>query len=113
MMTLPPGDDDFSNRIKAIKIRFVQVLALTERRSSVRMAKGERGIWQRRFWEHAIRDEGNYARHMDYVHFNLVKHHDVSRVAQWPYSTLHRWVKAVAYPRERGGEGALNIELQQ
>jgi len=49
--TLPPGDDDFSNRWKAIKIRFVQALPRTERRSSVRIAKGERGIWQRRFWD--------------------------------------------------------------
>jgi putative transposase len=58
--TLPPGDDDFSNRWKAIKIRFVQALPRTERRSKVRVAKGERGIWQHRFWEHAIRDQRDY-----------------------------------------------------
>ena len=58
------------------------------------MAKGERGIWQRRFWEHAIRDEGDYARHTYYVHFNPVKHGYVSVVAHWPHSTFHRWVKA-------------------
>ena len=63
VLTLPPGDDDFSNRIKAIKIRFVRAVEPNERRSSVRIARGERGIWQRRFWEHAIRDEGDYARH--------------------------------------------------
>ncbi len=55
--TLPPGDADFSNRWKAIKIRFVRAIPATERRSKVRVAKGERGVWQRRFWEHAIRDE--------------------------------------------------------
>ncbi|MDO9014639.1 MAG: transposase [Polynucleobacter sp.] len=60
---LPPGDDDYSNRWKAIKIRFVRVLPRTERRSKVRVAKGERGIWQRRFWEHTIRNETDYARH--------------------------------------------------
>ena len=109
VMTLPPGDDDFSNRIKAIKIRFVQALAPTEGRSSVRRAKGERGIWQRRFWEHAIRDEDDYARYMDYVYFNSVKHGYVSVVAQWPHSTFHRWVKVGAYPRDWGGEGALDI----
>jgi putative transposase len=65
VLTLPPGDDDFSNRIKAIKIRFVRAVEPNERRSSVRIARGERGIWQRRFWEHALRDEGDYARHMD------------------------------------------------
>jgi putative transposase len=72
VLTLPPGDDDFSNRIKAIKIRFVRAVEPNERRSSVRIARGERGIWQRRFWEHAIR-EGDYAHHMDYVHYNPVK----------------------------------------
>jgi putative transposase len=66
--TLPPGDDDFSNRWKSIKIRFVQKLPRTERRSKVRVAKGERGIWQRRFWEHVIRNENDYLRHVDYVH---------------------------------------------
>ena len=59
VITLPPGDDDLPNRIKAMKICFLQALPPTERRSSIRMAKGERGIWQRRFWEHAIRDEGD------------------------------------------------------
>jgi len=68
------GDDDFSNRIKAMKIRFVQTLPPTEGRSSIRIAKGDRRIRQRRFWEHAIRDEGDYARHLDYVHFNPVQH---------------------------------------
>lgn len=72
--TLPPGDDDFSNRWKAIKIRFVQALPRTERRSKVRIEKGERGVWQRRFWEHVIRDEVDYARHVDYVHWNPIKH---------------------------------------
>lgn len=68
------GDDDFSNRWRAIKIRFVQALPRTERRSKVRIAKGERGVWQRRFWEHVIRDEADYARHVDYVHWNPMKH---------------------------------------
>ena len=73
------------------------------------MAKGERGIWQRRFWEHAIRDEGDYARHMDYVHFSPVKHGYVSLDAHWPHSTFHRWVKAGAYPRDWGCEGAVDV----
>lgn len=66
VMTLPPGDHDFSNWIKAIKIRFVRTLEPSERRSSVRVEPSERGVWQRRFWEHAIRDEGDDARPMDY-----------------------------------------------
>jgi putative transposase len=68
MLTLSPGNDDFSNRIKAIKIRFVRAVEPNERRSSVRAVRSERGIWQRRFWEHALRDEKDYVRHMDYVH---------------------------------------------
>lgn len=97
VLTLPAGDDDFSNRVKAIKIRFVRSVEPTERRSPVRVAKGERGIWQRRFWEHAIRDETDYARHMDYLKYNPVKHEHVTAVAQWPYSTFHHHVKAGVY----------------
>jgi putative transposase len=70
VITLPEGDDDFSNRIKAIKIRFVRAIPATERRSRVRVARGERAIWQRRFWQHAVRSDTDYARYMDYVHFN-------------------------------------------
>jgi REP-associated tyrosine transposase len=90
---LPSGDDDFSNCVKASKIRFVRAVGHHERRSSVRVARGERGIWQRRFWEHAIRDQDDYAQHMDYLGFNPVKHGYVAVVAQWPYSTFHRLVR--------------------
>jgi len=103
VITLPPGDDDFSNRIKAIKIRFVRTLEPDEWRSPVRVAKGERGIWQRRFWEHAIRDDDDYARHLDYVHFNPVKHGHATSVAQWPYSTFHHCVRSGIYPMDWGG----------
>ena len=103
VITLPPGDNDFSNRIKAIKIRFVRALEPDEWRSPVRVAKGERGIWQRRFWEHAIRDDNDYARHMDYVHYNPVKHGHAASVAAWPYSTFHHWVKAGVYSANWGG----------
>ena len=62
--TLPPGDTDYSARWKAIKIAFAKSLPKTERLSAVRGRKGERGIWQRRFWEHTIRDERDYAAHV-------------------------------------------------
>ncbi|MCG6860208.1 MAG: transposase [Chromatiaceae bacterium] len=65
IITLPEGDDDFSNHIKAIKIRFSRGVPATERRSGTRVARGERAIRQRRFWEHAIRGDVDYARHMD------------------------------------------------
>jgi len=92
VLTLPPSDAAFSNRIKAIKIRFSRGVPRTERRSEVRVAKGERGIWQRRFWEHAVRDDRDYSHCMDYVHFNPVKHGLVANVADWPHSTFHRCV---------------------
>ena len=72
--TLPPGDEDFCNRWKAIKTRYVQCIPATESRSPSRAKRGERGIWQRRYWEHFIRDEADYARHVDYIHINPVKH---------------------------------------
>ncbi len=102
VITLPEGDDDFSNRIKAIKIRFVRALPATERRSRVRVARGERGIWQRRFWEHSIRSDLDYARHTDDVHFNPVKHGYVSGARDWPYSTFPRLVQAGLYSDDWG-----------
>jgi putative transposase len=104
--TLPPEDDDFSARWKDIKIGFSKSLPANERLSPVRDAKGERGIWQRRFWEHTIRDDGDYAAHMDYLHYNPVKHGHVARVADWPYSSFHRCVEAEIYP-EHWGDGRL------
>ena len=77
----------------------------TERRSPVSAARRERGIWQRRFWEHAIRDDADYTRHMDYVHYNPVKHGYVSAVSRCPYSTFHRWVNAGIYAADWAGDG--------
>lgn len=102
--TLPPGDDDFTTRWRAIKGFFSRNLPPVEHKAAVRAARGERGIWQRRFWEHAIRDERDYAAHMDYVHFNPVKHGYVARVGDWPYSTFWRWVKAGVYPADWVGQ---------
>ncbi|SMF38696.1 REP-associated tyrosine transposase [Pseudogulbenkiania subflava] len=103
MITLPPGDDDFANRIKAIKIRFVRALPATERRNTARVRKGERGVWQRRFWEHVIRSEADYAAHLDYIHINPFKHGLVMRVADWPFSTFHRAVAEGLYPEDWAG----------
>jgi len=95
--TLPPGDHDFSGRWREIKKAFSKALPRTERRSEARVRRKERGIWQRRFWEHAIRDDEDYAVHMDYVHYNPVKHGWVEHVADWPYSTFHRLVEKGPY----------------
>jgi putative transposase len=103
VMELPPGDADFATRWRLIKIEFSKALPKTERLSAVRAARGERGIWQRRYWEHLIRDEMDYQAHMDYVHINPVKHGLVRRVADWPYSTFHELVKTNVYPPDWGG----------
>src|SRR5437764_11720404 len=66
VLSLPAEDSDFSTRWRLIKARFAKSLPKQERRSAVREARGERGIWQRRFWEHLIRGDANYARHVDY-----------------------------------------------
>jgi putative transposase len=71
-----------------------------ERLSARRLQKGERGIWPRRFWEHVIRDERDYERHVDYIHYNPVKYGQVTKVAAWPYSSFHRYVERGIYNLE-------------
>ncbi len=101
--TLPPGDDDFANRWRLIKQGFSKGLPKTERLSAVRKLRGERGIWQRRFWEHMIRDDRDYANHLDYCHINPMKHGYVQRVVNWPYSSFHRYVERGLYPLNWAG----------
>ena len=74
LWTLPGDDSDFPGRWRDIKAAFSKSLPNTERRSAVMARRGERGIWQRRYWEDMIRDDPDYAVHMDYVHFNPVRH---------------------------------------
>ena len=94
---LPPGDADFSTRWRRIKTDFSRGLPVTERRSTVRVERGERGIWQRRFWEHQIRDEHSLQRHMDYIHYNPVKHGWTKRPADWPHSSFAHHVARGRY----------------
>ena len=96
--TLPAGDADYRSRWQSIKMGFSKGIATGEPRSASRQKRGERGIWQRRFWEHTIRDDRDYAAHMDYAHFNPVKHGLVERVGDWPYSSFHRAVAHGVYP---------------
>ena len=103
VIELPAGDRDFSLRWRLIKAGFSKALPPTERRSDVRVRRGERGIWQRRYWEHLIRDDADFAAHMDYVHFNPVKHGWVNRVVEWPYSTFHGLVAQGVYPSDWAG----------
>jgi putative transposase len=86
-------------RRRLIKAHFSQSLPSGEARSASRISKDERGIWQRRFWEHTIRDDNDFGTHLDYIHVNPVKHGLVSTVADWPYSSFHRYVAQGQYPR--------------
>jgi putative transposase len=127
---LPPDDCDYSSRWKEIKCHFSKEYLRNMSNSASRdceeceimgelpdsmQNKGEKGIWQRRFWEHAIRDEEDYRLHMDYIHYNPVKHGLVSAVIEWPYSSFHRFVsmgiyrgswagRADGFPDDIGGE---------
>jgi hypothetical protein len=85
-------------------------LPAIEARSSVRIRRGERGIWQRRYWEHTIRDDGDYAAHMDYIHFNPVKHGLAHTPADWPFSSFRRCVARGFYPLDWLGGGAEPLE---
>ena len=109
IIELPPDDANYASRWRLIKMEFSKALPRTERLSAVRTRRGERGIWQRRYWEHLIRDERDYRAHMDYVHINPVKHGLVESVADWPYSTFHRMVAEGLYPVSwaGGNEGEL------
>jgi putative transposase len=102
--TLPTGDCDFSVRWRLIKIGFAKSIPRTEFRSNVRIARGERAIWQRRFWEHLIRDEEDFRRHLDYCYINPVKHGLVTRVRDWPHSSFHRDVQASLFPLDWAGD---------
>lgn len=90
--TLPENDADFATRWRLIKSHFSRGLPSSERINRSRKRKSERGIWQRRFWEHLIRDELDYARHVDYIHYNPVKHGYVDNPTDWPYSSIHRLI---------------------
>ena len=91
--TLPEGDADYKTRWALIKAGFSRGIPPGEGRSQSRIKRGEREIWQRRYWEHLIRDERDYKGHVDYIHWNPVKHGWVNRVTDWPHSSFHAYVR--------------------
>jgi putative transposase len=111
--SLPENDADYSVRWKEIKGLSTREYLLTfgpgEIRSESRMKKGEAAIWQRRFWEHTIRDEDDLNRHIDYIHYNPVKHGVVQRVVEWPWSSFHRYVQEGHY----GFDWGVGEEIQE
>lgn len=112
VIELPAGDTDYALRWCLIKAGFSKALPATEHLNASRLKRGERGIWQRRYREHMIRDEADFCAHLDYVHINPVKHGWVKNVADWPHSTFHRLVKASAYPGNWGsGTGTVVLVM--
>jgi putative transposase len=97
---LPPNDTDFSSRAGLIKARFTKALlggaAAGTPECPSRLRHRERAVWQRRFWEHTIRDDEDLDAHMDYIHYNPVKHGVAACAHAWPYSSFHRWVRSGA-----------------
>ncbi|WP_370278875.1 transposase [Pontibacterium sp.] len=92
--TLPPDDSDFSIRWRVIKAAFSRGIAKLNPVNESQYRRRERGIWQRRYWEHLIRDDNDFARHVDYIHFNPVKHGYANRASDWPYSSIHRYIRS-------------------
>lgn len=109
VISLPEGDTDFATRWRLIKAGFSKGLPEREWVSDTRRRRGERGVWQRRYWEHLIRDDADFQAHVDYCHINPLKHGLVERVGDWPYSTFHRMVEQGVYPGDwaGGAEGAV------
>jgi putative transposase len=103
ILTLPDGDADYSGRWRRIKALFSRHMA----RSGAQLKpnrKGEYALWQRRFWEHTVRDDDDFERHVDYIHFNPVHHGLVSRVCDWPYSSFHAYLRRGVLPVDWGGD---------
>jgi putative transposase len=102
LISLPENDSDYSTRIKLIKTAFTKSY-LKENREPARNAKGEMKVWQPRFWEHWIRDEKDLSRHLDYIHFNPVKHGLAELPEQWSYSSFGDYVAQGVYPAGKMG----------
>ena len=104
--TLPDGDADFSTRWSRIKRHVTQVcghrIARQDWMTRSKRIHRESTRWQRRFWEHPIRDEKDFRAHVDYIHYNPAKHGYVKRAVDWPYSSFHRYVKEGVYEMDWG-----------
>lgn len=112
--TLPDGDMNYGQRVGLIKVNFSKAAKTWLHNESLmnpsRRNRRETTIWQRRFWEHTIRDDQDLAKHFDYIHYNPVKHGLVQRVRDWPYSSFHRLVEQEIYPIDWGEEISFEIK---
>ena len=116
IFSLPSNDADFPGRWRRIKGHFSSAL-IDAGIGLKRRPNGDLALWQNRFWEHTIRDENDFTRHVDYIHFNPIKHGLVQSVRDWPHSSFHRYVREGLLPddwagvvRESGGEFGERLE---
>jgi putative transposase len=100
-------------RWSLLKSHFSRAMPAGERLSPSRVKRRERGIWQRRFWAHLLTDQDDFNAHFDYIHWNPVKHGWVRQVADWPYSSFHRFVALGLYPNNWGHSGNFNITANE
>ncbi len=107
--TLPVGDSGFSMRWNLLKGHLSRAVAKGERISKSRNKRRERGLWQRRFWEHLLTDQTDFNQHIDYIHWNPVKHGRVKQVADWPYSSFHDYVARGIYPKNWCSDGEIDV----
>jgi putative transposase len=107
VIELPDGDAGLATRWRLIKAGFSKGLPVDEWRSGMQIRRGERGIWQRQYWGHLIRNEADFHAHVDYVLINPVKRALVRRVIDWPHSTFHRLVAQGVYPADWAGGDAV------
>jgi len=108
--TLPPGDHHYAKRWRLIKAGFSRHMPKDERINPSRKLKGERGIWQRRYWEHLIRDNQDFENHVNYIHFNPVKHGYVKRTIEWPYSSFHNYLSKGMLNKDWGNCDDFSVE---
>lgn len=112
LWTLPEGDDDYPMRWNQIKGAFTASLPDSAKHPRGETERREQAVWQHRYWEHRIRDEADFARHCDYIHWNPVKHGLVLQASDWPYSSFHRFVRAGMYPADWGMADPLATNFQ-
>ncbi|WP_287720186.1 transposase, partial [Microcystis sp. M41BS1] len=113
LLTLPPEDKNFSLRLRLIKTyvtkHYAEQLGVNREVSQSRINRRERNLWQRRYWEHLLRDERDFALHCDYIHYNPVKHGLCANPQDWQFSSIHRFIAQGIYPPNWGSDGIKEI----
>ena len=109
--TLPSEDGDYPIRWNMLKGYFSHAIPQGEKISTSRRQRRERGLWQRRYWAHLLTDQNDFNCHVDYVHWNPVKHGRVKQVVDWPHSSFHRYVKEGVYPADWAHSGDFDVSV--